>query len=1073
MRNNFSPSRNILRDAISDINYIPTPNAKKVASLLVNDFKKGIRAFTLIGTYGTGKSSFLLALEQSLSGKKPYFTAKFVENCKYRSLKIVGEYDSIIQAFANNLDINEKEDSVNHILTEIVTLHNSVDKKAPFLLIEIDEFGKFLEYAAKQNSERDLYFIQQLAELISDPKLNIALVTTIHQSFESYSFGLSIRQRQEWTKIKGRFREIVFNEPVEQLLYLSAQYLENTPGIKNDKAFNSNILKLFKRSKAFSTNDVFSDEISGKLYPLDPFSAHVLTLGIQEYGQNERSLFTFLEATDHTSINQFKSNYSGYYSLHNVYEYFNFNFYALLKSRHNPHFADWTNIRDAIDRVQSEFEKDTENAERIVKTIGLLNIFSSAGANLDKSVITEYSKLCLGIKNPEVIIDQLSSKSIIRFRKHSRRFVVFEGTDLDIEAALLEVSNRVSEITDIRTALERHFSLPPVLAKEYSYKNGSPRYFKYRISDTPIFEFDNSETDGLINLIFNDEVSIKSLLLDSKSSSKAILYAHFKNSSEIRNLLFEITKTQQVLADNVDDKPAKKEIENILLHQKNLLNLFVVTNLFNSSENVRWVYNGSEVSINSSRELNKLLTKASENAYKSAPTFRLELVNRNKLSGQIHTAKKNLFKALTENWGIEDLGFEKDKYPAEKTIFYSLLKTNGLDHYSRRDQDEISIEKNSSFYGLWCECIKFLDSSTDGKRNLGELIDTLRKEPFGLKSGFIQIWIPIFLFLKRNDFALFHEDIFIPEITDETMDLVSRDPDEYEVKAFDIAGVKLEIFNSYRLFLAQDSKTKITKQSFIETIKPFLSFYRTLPDYAKNTKILNRSALKIRAAIANSTDPEKTFFEDFPEALGTNINLLHKNKKQLASYTEQLQTAIRELRTAYEILIERFEKFIQDEIVNEALNFEEYQSLLQRRYKRIKTIRLNSELKVLLSRINSQIDDRNAWLSSIAQSVVGKPLDKFTDQDEELLYDRFKSLLSDMESFNTLSKENVDINKEDVLGLQLDSFADGIRRNVLRIPKNKTKQIDNLREDLREALGKDKMLNIAALAKLLEELLKR
>lgn len=45
-------------------------------------------------------------------------------------------------------------------------------------------------------------------------------IPTVHQSLESYAYGLSKTQQQEWTKVKGRFREITFNEPVEQLLFL-------------------------------------------------------------------------------------------------------------------------------------------------------------------------------------------------------------------------------------------------------------------------------------------------------------------------------------------------------------------------------------------------------------------------------------------------------------------------------------------------------------------------------------------------------------------------------------------------------------------------------------------------------------------------------------------------------------------------------------------------------------------------------------------------------------------------------------------------------------------------------------
>lgn len=47
----------------------------------------------------------------------------------------------------------------------------------------------------------------------------------MHQSFESYAYALTSTQKQEWTKVKGRFREITFNEPVEQLLFLASEYV--------------------------------------------------------------------------------------------------------------------------------------------------------------------------------------------------------------------------------------------------------------------------------------------------------------------------------------------------------------------------------------------------------------------------------------------------------------------------------------------------------------------------------------------------------------------------------------------------------------------------------------------------------------------------------------------------------------------------------------------------------------------------------------------------------------------------------------------------------------------------------
>ena len=69
----FSVSTNIIRDKERNIHYIPTPNAKQVYERIVNNFQTGHRAFNIVGSYGTGKSSFLWALGQNLIGKNESF----------------------------------------------------------------------------------------------------------------------------------------------------------------------------------------------------------------------------------------------------------------------------------------------------------------------------------------------------------------------------------------------------------------------------------------------------------------------------------------------------------------------------------------------------------------------------------------------------------------------------------------------------------------------------------------------------------------------------------------------------------------------------------------------------------------------------------------------------------------------------------------------------------------------------------------------------------------------------------------------------------------------------------------
>jgi hypothetical protein len=1071
MENKFTTSINIIRDTDRDFNYIPTPNSRQVVSQIVNDFKKGLRSFNVVGTYGTGKSSFLLAFEQSIKGTKRYFDSNFLQNPKVDFVKIIGSYSSIVEVFSDRFDAHLNKIQPEIIFSEIFNRYQSIGKDNKVLFIIIDEFGKFLEYASKHNPEKELYFVQQLAEFCNNPKHNIVLITTVHQSIESYIYSLSKVQQQEWIKVKGRFREITFNEPVEQLLYLASEHIVERFESKSAKMEIEKCLSLTSDTKAFNLNDEFLNDIAPKLYPLDMLSANILTYALQRYGQNERSLFSFLESTDHTGLTKFNKQENQFYNLSNVYDYLIFNFYSFLTSRYNPDFSSWSSIRSSIEEVERSFDYNINNYIKAVKVIGLLNIFSASGSTLDLNFLIDYLNTACGVKNSIEIIKNLEAKNIIRYRSHSKRFILFEGTDLDIQSALIEAGNKLSEVIDITTLLKKHIQLNQVFAKQYSFATGTPRYFEFIISDYPVHQTPVGEIDGFVNLVFNTKLKEDDIKNKSKQQEEAIIYCFFKNSNEIKNLLFEIEKTHKVIIENNKDKVAVRELESINSAQERLLNHYISDSIFSGSKDVKWYFKGEEKNIADKKDFNKLLSQVCSIVYEATPVFKNELVNKHKISSSIHTAKRNYFKALANNWDEENLGFDNLKFPPEKTIYLSLLKENGISPIRENSSDEISVDQRSSFNKLWRASEDFLESAKFEQLKISDLAELLSKRPFKLKQGLIDFWVPTFLFLKRDDFAIFNDDSYIPNLSEENLELIAKYPNKYSIKTFDIDGVKLDIFNSYRSFLNQTTEQKFDNNTFIETIKPFIVFYKQLPTYTKKTNRLSPPAIKIRKAIENSKDPEETFFNAFPSALGITLLTLQQNNEKLQIFTTTLQEAVRELRTAYDELVKRFEEFICNEFVGKSSDFEEYKSLLQKRFSKLKKHMLLSNQKTFIQRLDSPLDDRKAWLNSIAQSVTGKSLEVFSDEDEILLYEKVKAMILDLDSLTRISKTVIDESTEDIIGVRIDSFFSKIDPKVVRVPKSKSHEIEQLKNDLKEKLGKDNTSNIAAVLNLLKELL--
>ncbi|NII24363.1 hypothetical protein HB364_04705 [Pseudoflavitalea sp. X16] len=1071
----FSPSVNIIRDSNYLINYIPTPNAVQSFNTILNNAITGIKSHVLIGSFGTGKSSFLLAFKQTLEGNKVHFKGfdKLIKQVpKYEFFPVIGEFLSLESYFAKEFNLG-KGYTANDVIKALDKHFKSIKKKGKGLAIIVDEFGKFLEFAAKNNPESELYFIQLLAEWVNDSDNDTLLITTLHQDFSAYALHLNKLQRQEWDKVKGRLKDVAFNEPVEQLLYLASERInEKFPS----KSFDKNFDKLFdciKEAKAFPLKDYLEKEFAQKLYPFDILSAAVLTLALQKYGQNERSLFSFIESNDHLGINEFSSKNKTYFSISQVYDYLLNGYYSFLTTKYNPHYTQWSAIRKAQERLEGLFT-DTlsqKQAGDLVKLIGLLNIFSPASAKLERRFYYNYAKLAMGLKNPEGLLKELESKKIVRYVNHSLRYILFEGTDLDIELAIDDAGRLIEKLTNVVDHLNQYFEFPFIAAKSVYYEIGTPRFFQFKLTDEPIKLIPEGEVDGFINLLFSEDSKIIKKIEDiSSKCEEAILYGYYKNTADIKTILFEIQKIKKVIENNQDDRTAIKLLNEELSIKIKLLNHYVFDNLYTDKGTITWFFKGKKIKLNSRQHFNQQLSKICEEIYPYTPIYKNELINKTKISGQIATARKRLIEKLLSQVQEENLGFKESEFPPEKSIYLTLLRSTGI-HQALEGVGVLEKPIDSSFTELWDACAQFMLSTKGKERNLEELISLLSKRPFKLKQGFIDYWVPVFLLVNNDEYALFESGSYIPELTSDILELINKRPSFFQLKAFDVAGVKLQLFNRYRVLLNQVEHQKPTNKTFIQTIKPFLIFYKDLPEYSKKTNRLDKKTIALRQVIASAKDPEKAFFNDFPTALGYSLQELQKSPIQAEAFIKDMQEAIRELRTSFDAVVDRFENYLTKELIGSSSPFPDYKQDIKARFKKLKAHLLLNHQKSFYTRVQSTLDDRKAWLNSIAQSCIGKPLTSITDEEEKLLYDKLKDLVYELDNLCEISQADINEDNEEVLKLEVTSFVQGLNKNLIRIPKTKTKEVDNKVTEIKGILGADKKINVTILAKLLQELL--
>ena len=406
-------------------------------------------------------------------------------------------------------------------------------------------------------------------------------------------------------------------------------------------------------------------------------------------------------------------------------------------------------------------------------------------------------------------------------------------------------------------------------------------------------------------------------------------------------------------------------------------------------------------------------------------------------------------------------------FKPEKTIYLTLLKNTGI-HRLFLGTYELDAPQEESFSDLWNVCEAFLEGSKEKPRKLAELINTLKARPFKLKQGVIDLWIPTYLIIKKNDYSLYNDSgVFIPFINREVLDIMQKSPGGFQIKAFNVEGVKLDLYNKYREALNLSQDGEFTAASLIETIRPFLVFYKKLNKYTKQTKRLKKTTLQFRNVLSTAKDPEKTFFEDLPRALGFKDSVLASNDEVLKSYVDLLQNAIRELRSCYVNLIGRIENALVDSLSLKSTDFIQYKKELEERYSCLKTYLLTDKQKAILNRILSPEADKVSWYQSLAYVILDKQLENLLDEEEAYLIDNLIHLFKELDKYIDISRQNLE-HEDNFIRIEMISNDGAISPQVVRLNKSKIDVAQKIEKQIDKLLSGDSEVDVYALLMILK-----
>ena len=990
------------------------------------------------------------------------------------------------------------------------------------LLLVVDELGKFLEYAAHDPEYGDLFVLQSLAEFATrSQQTPLLMVTILHQAFEQYAQRLAAFQREEWAKVQGRFEDVSFIEPTEQVLRLIGSAIEKTAAVENPNLSVAVDLELKPRQ----LDKIEFVSLLESCLPLHPTVALVVSPLFRRFAQNERSLFALLNSYEPHGLQDFLSNqtYDGSvlptFRLSNLYDYI---YTALGSSLYtSSNGKKWAQIESAIERLSDP----SPMTVKLIKTIGLLGIAGEGSVNLkaskallryalDDGMAEFHDQFDESAKSFESALALLEGRSIAIYRRYNDAYSLWEGSDIDIESRLREARANLNPNLRLPTALSTLMQPQPLIARRHLFLTGTLRYFAIRYTDLEGFDANlqmpSDDTDGLVLYALPaNELETKQLIKKATEAPvrarQEVLIAIPRSIGLLRDAVLELWClgwVEENTPELAGDATARRELwarrsEAEQEVSAQLTSLFggtiassqvggIVRNDTGNTGGYLWYHKGRrKIQIDSRRTLNEYLSRICKSVYPKTPILRNELINRRQISSQAAAARRRLIEGMLNSQQQEKLGIKG--YPPEMSIYLSLLFNTGI---HRRVSGGWGFHppkagNKTRIYFTWQEIEKFLSKCEETRQSVATLYKQLEQPPFGLRSGPMPILLCAVLLHYEAEIALYEEGSFVADISMPVFERLIRAPEKFEIKCFRMEGIRAEVFEQFTGMISKPVAAEGSPPNLLVIVRALIGFIHKLPRYTMLTQDLSDAAIALRRAITDAREPDTLLFEQLPQALGFDAfgPSVETNAKTIDKFFNTLQDKLSELKQAYDDLLSFIEEMLVSEFSLQSDSDSPRAELINRASPLLDST-IDTQLKGFLIRICDKGLDFKEWVEAIGTYLANKPPASWTDSDKAHFEMNLSELARKFHHFDALSFERQEQSEKsvdnvgEVIRVGVTTFSETERERVVTVPLTIEEQVNEIESGINQVFKEagvdgDPNLRLAILARLSQKLMEQ
>lgn len=773
-----------------------------------------------------------------------------------------GYVGDLAEQIGEALGLDERK-SVRSVITSI---RQGKIADADHISIVWDEFGRHLEGLVRDARSRDLEAVQDLAELAERPSgIGVSLILLLHQNVLAYAQNLNQTSRNEWRKIEGRFNQMRFVEDSRELYSLAAKLVgaRASPVSGLPDTLGSEIVSRAIEGRWF--DDIKDPAEIGRLiraaWPLSAAALQVLPRLVARVGQNERSLFSFLNTAD----------FRGPVGMNEVYEAFS----EQIRSDVGVGGLQrqWVEVESARGRTENETEREVLAAAFLLQA-GV----SGERRHLKRSVLVgAVVSRGIPVDTADEAVSALVSRKLLIHRKLNDEVSVWHGADVDVASRLRDERAKIGGGLDIVDFLAKEHQPPFIRPVRHNVSKGVSRYLAgtyamatelRKLLSLPF----KADWGRIVYVIANtaEEVGLaRSLAAEKWERTILVIPA---DPVPIHEAVLEIEALLSLKRDEAfiaEDPLVVREIDELLAVARRHLTVLMHRLTTDRPNTTEWWHDGARLPVDPDRPAGVSVSDILDGWFPKTPRIANDQIVRTELSRPMKTARIRMITRLMGHAAVPSLGYGDNEGAAEASVYRTVLMRTGL-HYVNGGIGAFASPSDLSDPALaeiWGIIEEFFTKR--GRKKLSEIVQVLSAPPYGVAAGLLPILVMAGYKAFAKAVAIRTEGTYVRDILGFDSARIFLEPEKTEIEIFGSSQQLLKYLDDFSYMFLYE-RPGIFEEKVMFANMAFEKWLSTVAEGARRSKRMPENARALLRSVQYASDPAILILETLPELLGPN-----------------------------------------------------------------------------------------------------------------------------------------------------------------------------------------------------------